>query len=1072
MSIYKSAVNKPISTMLIFVAVIVLGIFSLTKLPIDQFPEIEPPYVSILTTYPGVNSSEIETNVTKILENTLNSIDGLKEITSTSKDNISVIMMEFKWGMDLESVVDDIRSSLEWTYDNLPDGCSRPIVFKFNSASMPIMQYAITAKESYPGLKKLLEDKVINVLNRIDGIGTLSISGAPERYVYVDIDQTKLDAHNLSLEVVGQAVMSNNLNLASGTVKMGKESYQLRVEGEYIESSEINNIVVSTKPDGKQVFLKDIASVKDTIKDFSLEEKINGEEGVRLIVMKQSGGNTVQVAGDVRKKLEEIKKTLPPDIQISMIYDSSEVIVDSIGGLGESIFYALLFVVLVVLFFLGKWRATLIISLTIPISLVVSFIYLFVAGSSINIISLASLTVAIGMVVDDAIVVLENIDKHIERGASPREAAIYATNEVWVAVIATTLVIVAVFLPLTMLPGIAGIMFKELGWIVTITVVTSTLVAISLTPMLSAKLLKPRNPNLIENKKQRKEHRFTYQNTVVLLLDKLDAWYARVLRVCLKHKAITLIVVFLIFVASLVPAFMGKIGTNFMPQSDAGRLNISIELNSGTRVEETVKTARKLEQIIMRLIPEVELISTSAGSNESASIAALFNSTTNSKISMTMRTCKKSKRERSIFEFAEIIRAELKKMPEIITSVVTVQGSFGGGAMGQNTVKVEIYGHDFDKSNALAAEISKRLEKVKGARDIKISRDKDRAELQVIFDKEKIARSGLTQAMVSTYVRNRVLGMPVGFLREDGDEYDIVVRLAEDYRSSISALEEITLMTPMGKQIKLKEVADIKEYWGPPGIERKRRERIVTVAVTPVNTSLGELASEIKKEIATMEIPQELLINIGGDYEEQQKTFGDMGTLALLILMLVYIVMASQFESFSKPFIIMMSIPFAITGVIIALYVTHTSLDMIGALGAILLVGIVVKNGIVLIDYINLMRDRGHSLYEAIALSGQSRLRPVLMTAATTVLGMVPMALSKSEGAEMWVPMGIVVIGGLLASTVVTLIVVPVLYGVFSRSGERDKQEKVRKKFYFMDLPDVTAEELNIVKNKNNTDKI
>ena len=1064
MSIYKTSVNKPITTMLIFVAVIVLGLFSLSRLPIDQFPEIEPPFVSILTTYPGVNSSEIETNVTKILENSLNSIDGLKEITSTSKDNISVIMMEFQWGMNLESVVSDIRSSLEWTYDNLPDGCSRPIVFKFNTSMMPIMQYAITAKESYPGLKKLLEDKVINVLNRIDGIGNLSISGAPERYVYVDIDQTKLDAHNLSLEMVGQAVMSNNLNLASGTVKMGKESYQLRVEGEYIESREINDIVVFTRPDGKQVFLKDVANVRDTVKDFSLEEKINGEDGVRLVVMKQSGGNTVQVAGDVRKQIDKIKSTLPPDIEINMIYDSSENISNSINGLSESIFYALLFVILVVFFFLGKWRATLIIALTIPISLVVGFIYLFGVGSSLNIISLASLTVAIGMVVDDAIVVLENIDKHIERGASPREAAIYGTNEVWVAVIATTLVIVAVFVPLTMLSGMAGLLFKELGWIVTITVVTSTLVAISLTPMLASRLLKARDKRQIDSTQPKRERRFTYQNTVVRMLDRLDAWYARILRICLSHKVITLIVVLLVFIASLVPVGMGKIGSNFMPETDDGRLSVSIELNSGTRIEETVKTTRKVEEMISRLIPEVELISTSAGSNDNASISSLFGNTTNSKISMTVRACKKGKRERSISEIAEVIRAELDKMPEIIVSTVTAGGGFGGGAMGGNNVKVEIYGYDFDKTNAVASEMKKRFAKIEGARDVKISRDQDRAELQIIFDKEKIAKLGLSQSMVSMYVRYRVLGMPAGFLREDGDEYDIVVRVAEEFRSSISDLEDLTLMTPTGRQIKLKEVAEIREYWGPPGIERKRRERIVTVSVTPVGTSLGELAREIKKEKEQMNIPQELLVNIGGAYEDQQKTFADILLLASLILMLVYIVMASQFESFSKPFIIMLSIPFAITGVIIALLITNTTLDIIGALGAILLIGIVVKNGIVLVDYINLMRDRGHSLNEAIALSGQSRLRPVLMTAVTTILGMLPMAMSRSEGSEIWVPMGIVVIGGLLTATVVTLIVVPVFYGIFSRSGERDKQTKIRSKFYFMDLPDVKEEELNVVK--------
>ncbi|MDR2410355.1 MAG: efflux RND transporter permease subunit [Bacteroidales bacterium] len=1061
MSIYKTAVNKPISTLLIFVGVIVMGVFSVTRLPIDQFPEIEPPYITVLTTYSGVNGSEIETNVTKIIENTLNSIDGLKEITSTSKDNISMVLMEFTWGMDLEEVVGDIRANIDMIYENLPEGCSRPIVFKFNSSNFPIMQYAITATESYPGLERILEDNVINVLNRIDGIGTLSLSGAPERYVYIDLDPNKVDAYNLSLEIIGQAIMNNNLNLASGTVKMGKASYQLRVDGEYIESSEINDIVVTTTPDGKQVFLRDLATVRDTIKDFTLEEKINGKDGVRLVVMKQSGGNTVQVASDVRKQIEQIKKTLPSDIDIQIIYDSSESIVNSITGLAETILYALLFVVLIVLFFLGKWRATLIIAVTIPISLVVSFIYLFLVGSSLNIISLASLTVAIGMVVDDAIVVLENIDKHIERGASPREAAIYATNEVWVAVIATTLVIVAVFVPLTMLPGIAGILFKELGWIVTITVVTSTVVAISLTPMLSSRLLKARNPNLVENKKEKKERRFTYQKTIVHVLDMLDVWYAKALRVCLRHKRITLSIVTLIFLASLIPVATGLIGTDFMPQSDNARMNISLELESGTRVEETVKTARKVENMIMRRVPETIIISSSAGSNDEGGISALFSSTTNNKISMTIRTNKKGERDRSIFEIAEIIRQELEKMPEIVTYTVTNQsGGFGGTS---NNVSVEIFGYDFNKTNAIAADLSKRITNIKGARDVKISRDRDRSELQIIFDKEKIAQLGLNQATVSAYIRNRVQGMLAGYLREDGNEYEIIVRLSEDYRNSISTLEEMTLMTPAGKKIKLKEVATIQEYWGPPAIERKRRERIVTIAVTPVNTSLGELAAEIQKEIATIDIPQDIIINIGGDYEEQQETFGDMILLLVLIIMLVYIVMASQFESFSKPFIIMMSLPFAVTGVILALLITNTSLDMIGALGVILLVGIVVKNGIVLVDYINLMRDRGHPLNEAIALSGQSRLRPVLMTAATTILGMVPMALSSSEGSEIWVPMGIVVIGGLTTSTLVTLIVVPVFYGIFSKSGERNKQGKVQKKFYFMDLPDVPEKELNII---------
>ena len=432
MSIYKSAVDKPITTLLIFVAVFIIGLFSLSKLPIDQFPQMDPPYISVMTTYAGANGSEIETNVTKMLENSLNSVEGLKTITSSSRDNLSLVSLEFKWGENLDERVNDVRSAIDMVYDNLPDGCSRPTIFKFNSSSIPIAQYAITADESYPGLNKILDDNVVTVLKQIDGIGTVSISGAPERYVYVELDPNKVDAYNLSVELIGNAISSNNLNLASGSVKMGKEQYQIRVQGEYVESSEIEDIVVSTTYDGRQIHVRDLATVRDTIKDVSLEEKINGKDGVRLIIMKQSGANTVQICNDVKDLLATIQPKLPPDIKITLIYDQSEEITHAIKGLGESIFYALIFVVFVVLFFLGRWRATIIIALTIPIALIVAFIYLLATGSSLNIISLSSLTIAIGMVVDDAIVVLENITRHIERGSSPREAAIYGTNEVWV----------------------------------------------------------------------------------------------------------------------------------------------------------------------------------------------------------------------------------------------------------------------------------------------------------------------------------------------------------------------------------------------------------------------------------------------------------------------------------------------------------------------------------------------------------------------------------------------------------------------------------------------------------------
>lgn len=1059
MSIYKTAIHKPITTGLIFVAVIILGLFSLSRLPIDQMPEMDPPYVTVMTTYAGANASEIETNITKIIENSLNSVDGLKNITSNSRDNLSIVTLEFEWGSDIDEALNDIRSYVDLIYDNLPDGVSRPMILKLNSSAMPIMVYGFTAEESYSGLDRILEDNVVNVLNRIDGIGNITVSGAPERYVYIDLDPKQLDAYGLSLEQVGNAISANNLDLASGTVKMGKEQYQMRVKGEYVESSEIADIAIATTPTGKQIFVRDLATVRDTIKDLSLDEKINRKDGARLIITKQTGANTVQIAREVRAEMEKIKKTLPPDIKITNIRDGSEEIVNAINGLTESIFYALLFVILVVLIFLGNWRATVIISLTIPISLVTSFIYLLLADSSLNIISLASLTVAIGMVVDDAIVVLENISKHIERGENPREAAICATNEVWTSVIATTLVLVAVFVPLTMLPGMMGIFMKELGWIVTIVVCVSTTAAITLIPMLSSKILKEKPFYLTEQARREVEEKqaqkkFTFEKTFGKAFNAIDAAYANLLRWCLHHKRVTLLIALLFFVVSVLPMVLGAIGMDFMKEQDNGRISINAELQRGTRIEETLKTARRMEDDIYRILgDDVIVVSTSAGSNDDAGFAALFSATTNNKISMTVRCTKKYERKKTIFDMQEELRKCFAEYPELVTYQVNQGGGMGGGS--NNSLSVEIYGYDFDQTTAFAQDLKKRIEEnVPGARDTKISRDEDRAELKITFDKQKLALHGLSGSAVAMYVRNRVNGMLAGYLKEDGEEYNILVRLQEEYRSSISDIEQLTIPTPTGKMIKLNELAHIEEYWCPPTIERKNRQRYLTITVMPFQTSLQELANGVNAEIEKMEIPSEIHVDLAGNYKDQQDSTRDMMMLGALIVMLVYIVMASQFESFSKPFIIMFSIPFAISGVVLMMFFTGNNIDMIGLLGLILLIGIVVKNGIVLVDYINLMRERNIPLNEAIAISGQSRLRPVLMTAFTTILGMIPMATSTSEGSELWTTMGLVVIGGLLVSTLVTLIVVPVLYGVFNRKGEREKEAKRRKKFVFMQIED------------------
>ena len=1035
MSIYKSAVNKPVTTLMVFAAVMVAGLYALYHLPIDQFPEIEPPFVTVMTTYSGANASEIETNITELLEDAFNSVQGIKEIYSTSSDNISVISMEFEWGANLDEAVNDVRSAIDMYYDFLPDGTSRPSIFKLSTNMMPVLMYTVTADESYNGLNKILEEQVVNPLKRIDGIGSINVTGAPKRYVYVDVDAKKMDAAGLSLEQVTNAIAVNNMNLPAGNVKMGRETYQLRVEGEFEFSEEIRNLVVGVF-NNAPVFIRDIAQVNDTVKDLSLEERSNGSQAARLSITRQSGANSVEVCKKVKKQLEQLEKNLPTDVKTHLIFDTSKFISSSISNLASALFFALLFVVVVVLFFVGRFRATLIIALTIPISLVVAAIFLFATGSSLNIISMSSLSIAIGMVVDDAIVVLENITKHIRRGSNPREASIYATNEVWVSVIVTTLVIVAVFMPLTMLGGMTGIMFKELGWIVTITVCTSTVAAISLTPMLSSRLLKSR-----EDEKPR-----WYDRTIGKILDRMDEAYENLLRKALRHKVLILVSSLAIFVLSL--GLFRFIGTEFLPSADQSRLSASIELQTGIRVEKTLETTSAIEQYIMENCPEVTLLSSSTGSLDEAGFAAMFSNSGSHLINLNIRLKEINQRKRSDTEIAEQIRSYLGTLPEVINYTVVAGGTGMGG--GNSTVDVEIMGYDFDKTNALAQEVKALCQNLDGARDISISRKDDKAELQVVLDKEKMALHGLNSATVSNFIRNRVYGATAGYFREGGEEYDIVVRLEEQYRNSISDLNQLSIPTAMGTLIKLSEIGEIREFWSPPSIDRQRRERIVKVSVTPVGVSLGEMAASVQTLVNGMEIPQGVMVNIGGDYEEQQESFADLGLLFLAVIVLVYLVMASQFESYSRPFVIMFSVPFAITGATLALWITGTDLSMIAALGLVLLVGIIVKNGIVLVDFINLMRDRGLELNEAIAVAGKSRLKPVLMTATTTILGMFPMALGIGEGSEIWSPMGITIIGGMLVSTAITMVLIPVMYGLVARHGDRDKQEKARKQFVFM----------------------
>ena len=1039
MSIYNTAVNKPISTLMVFLAILVLGVASYLQLPVDQLPKMDPPYLTVMATYPGANASDIEENVTKILEDQLNSVDDLKELTSTSYDNLAVISLEFEWEANLDEASNDVRDAVDKAMQDLPDDIDRPTIMRFNTSMIPILTYAVTAKESYSGINKILDDKVVTRLNRVDGVAAVTVTGAPERVVYVDLDPNKLDAYNLTLEQIGNKILAENIDVSAGSVKMGNMDYSMRVEGEFEESDQIKNIVIGRTED-KAIFLRDVATVRDTLQDITLEQTVNRGRGCVLMISKQTDANAVAVAEEAKAELELAMKELPSDIHFQIISDNSDFIIKAIDNLQESLLYALVFVVLIVFLFLGRWRATFIIALTIPISLIVAFIYLYATGESLNVISLSSLSIAIGMVVDDAIVVLENVTKHIDRGSRPREAAIYGTNEVWLSVIVTTLVTIAVFFPLTLVSGMTGILFKQLGWIVCITICTSTITAISLTPMLCSQLMKIQN-------KTPQPGKFSFYLFVTKRLNALDAGYEKLIRWVLCHKAMTICTMAFLFLGSC--GLSRYIQTDFMPQNDQGTMNVYAKMQSGQRVEVTKQIAFDIDSVIRAEVPEISIINLSYGSEEEASNASLMNSTGSNILNMRIRITDLKERDRSVFVIADQIRDILKRFPDVLQYTVSTGGM--GGSMG-NTVDIEIMGHDFNTTTNLAQTIAQQAHQIPGAEDIKISRDEDKAELQIALNPDKLARHALTTSQVGSFLRNNIYGFRNSKYKEDGEEYDIIVRLEEKYRSSLTSVENMLITDGYGQKVRLKELGEIKEYFSPPNIERKSKQRLLKVSITPAaGVPMGEIALQAQQIIDNLkDVPSDVSLYVGGNYEDQQESFSSLIMLLLLSLMLVYIVMAAQFESFKMPFIIMMAIPFAFTGVVLALLMTNTPLSIVAALGAVMLVGIVTKNGIVLIDFINLMRERGVPLYEAIARSCHSRLRPVLMTSLTTILGMVPMALSTGEGSETWRPMGIAVIGGMVFSTIITMIIVPAIYASMDRSGSRNKKAKLAKQFVFM----------------------
>ena len=1049
MKIYETAVRKPISVALIFVGIIVFGLYSLKNLGVDQFPDIEIPYISVITMYPGGNAEDIETNITRVLEDQLNTVDNLKKITSKSSDNVSMVTLEFEYGCDLVEAANDVRDVVSRSQSLLPDEVEYPTVMKFSSSMMPVMMLAVTADESYNALYKILDDKLVNELNRINGIGSVAIIGAQEREVQVHVDPIKLESYGLTVETLGGIIAAENANVPAGKLDIGTQTFNLKSDFQFTDSRQLEDIVISNIG-GRRVMLKDVATIEDTLEEATMDERINGRHGVRILVQKQTGSNSVQIIEEVQAKLEEIIPTLPPDCKIDTIYDGSQQINDAINSLAETIMFAFIFVIFVVMIFLGRWRATFIICLTIPISLICSFIYLYATGSTLNIISLSALSIAIGMVVDDAIVVLENITTHIERGSKPKEAAIYATNEVWLSVIATTLVVVAVFMPLTMVPGMAGILFKELGWIVTIVVCVSTAAAITLTPMLSAYMLK-----LSGGEHSYKGIGIIYK-PIDMALRWIDRVYEAMLRFVVRWKKTTILVLMGVFAVSLL--LVKQVPTEFFPPVDNARISMTIKLQQNTHVSETARVARQIDDIIAEKFPYINMVSTSAGENSSNNAFAAMQTTGSHIINYNIRMPRITEMQRpTIFEISDVLREELELIPEVLEYSVIPGGQQGGMMGGASTVDVKVFGHDMNEAMAVAKDLQARLSDLSTLRDVQLSREDLAPEFNVRWNEEKLSQYGMTKAQMAQIVRNRIYGYECTKYREDGDEYNIVVRYNKENRTSIEDVENITFYTPTGAKLRVKDVGVIEDELASPQIERENRQRIVTVkGSVGAGIALGDAVAEVNALLDEYEVPAGINLDLGGSIEDQGDAFSDMALLLALIVILVYIVMATQFESLVYPFIIMFTLPFAMSGVFIALWMSSTPLSLIALIGAIMLVGIVTKNGIVMVDYMNLLVERGANVAEAVIQGGKSRLRPVLMTSLTTILGMVPMAMGIGEGSETWQPMGIAVVGGLVMSTILTLFIIPALYAMLQGRKERKALRKAR----------IEAEELEFIKMK------
>ena len=1024
MNLSKFAVKRPVTITMIVLMIIIIGIVSLTGLPIDLFPEIEIPVAIVSTSYSGAGPQEIENLITKRIEGAVATVGNIDKVSSISSQGNSIVIAQFDFGTDMDFAALEMREKVDLVKGALPDDATQPIVMKIDPNAMPIVQIAISNDGNLAGLQALAEDTFQQRFERLEGVASVNIGGGLLDEIRITVDPWKLSDYGLSINQISQILASANMNLPGGTVKKGSQELNIRVMGEFSSVDDIRNLPIGLNS-GAIITLGDIADVEYTYSDINSISRTNGKDSINISIQKQSGGNTVQVAERINREVEKLKQEYS-DINIEVVLDSSTFIKDSINNVVNNVVIGSIFAIIVLYIFLKNIRTTLIIGVSIPFSLIASFILLYLNGITLNMMTLGGLALAVGMLVDSAIVVLENIYRFRTLGYSREEAAIQGASEVGMSITASTLTTIAVFLPIIFVEGMVGILFKDFALTVTLSLLASLLVALTFIPMLSSEILKVDSEDEQSGKKKRLD--FLYKG-FDRVYNRVERLYSRVLDFGLKHRKTTIIFSIALFFLGIV-SLIG-VGMEFFPATDEGSININIDLPLGSEIYEVDDVAQIVEEKLKE-IPEIDVIFTNIGSSGMMSMGS---SSSSGNISINLVDLKD--RKRSTAEVSEEIRKYLKDIPGAEISVS--EGSQMGTMSGGDPVSIIIKGDDLDILEEISKDFKKIIQSVDGTRDIKTSLSDSVPELEVSVNQENASRYGLTTSQIASAVRTGVAGTTVTKYKDQGDEIDVIIRGTDDIRDSISNIGQLNITTPMGFNIPLEQVADISVIKGPISINRENQERTVTVTSQISGRDLRSVIREIDTKIQNYEFPNGYHYEIGGENEQMMEAFGQLLLALILATILIYMVMAAQFESLVHPFIIMFTIPLAFAGGALALFITRTPFGVTAFIGVIMLAGIVVNNGIVLIDCINILRSEGKEKYEAIRIAGPTRLRPILMTTLTTVLGLVPLALKIGTGAETQAPMAIVVIGGLVFSTVLTLVFVPTLYTVFDDMAEKFK---------------------------------